>query len=263
MIYIFFVLLLLIPLFLLLIYLFQDQLIFKTDGKLSRDYTFKFKHPFKEVFIKTGNKSEIHAIKYNLPKPKGVVLYCHGNKYNLSTWGNRASYFLDYNYDVLVFDYRNYGKSTGAFNEKLMYKDALTVYEYLKEHYKEEEIVVYGFSLGSTFATKIASLHSPKELILEAPFYNFKKAVAYYNRLAPVFLLKYTFRTDVAIQAVKAPITIFHGDKDKTTLFSESIELFQMNKSKKNQFVHLEKGTHHNLIEYKAYKEKLKEILER
>ncbi len=77
-----------------------------------------------------------------------------------------------------------------------MYTDGLSVYNYVKKHYKEENIVVYGYSLGGTFATRIASENNPKELVLEAPFYNLKQAVQYYSRVAPTFLLKYAFRTD-------------------------------------------------------------------
>ncbi|MFK8060049.1 MAG: alpha/beta hydrolase [Polaribacter sp.] len=244
-------------------YFFQEKFIFINWKKLDKNYQYKFTNKFEEVFIKTNDNSEINALHFKLPNPKGVVLFCHGNKGNLTRWGNRVSYFLKYNYEVLVFDYRNYGKSTGDFNEKEMYNDALSVYNQLKKDYKEENIVVYGFSLGCTFATRIASKNNPKELILEAPFYNLKKALQCYSKIAPTFLLRYKFRTDHDISNVTSPITIFHGNEDKTTSFNGSKELLKLNTSTKNRHIEIDGGTHHNIREFDVYQQKLKEILER
>ena len=246
-----------------LLYVFQEKFIFLNDVKLAKNYQYKFSNKFDEVFIKTDGINEINALHFKLLKPKGVVLFCHGNKGNLTKWGDRVSNFLENNYEVIIFDYRNYGKSTGNYNERDMYSDALSVYNYLKKRFKEESIVVYGFSLGSTFATKIASKNNPKELVLEAPFYNFKKAAKYKFKLMPTFLLKYQFNTNKDIVKVSAPITVFHGNMDLTTCFIDSKELLALHLSTKNKFVELDGGTHHNIKEFLQYKEILKEILER
>jgi esterase/lipase len=120
---------------------------------------------------------------------------------------------------------------------------------------------VYGFSLGSTFATRIAAVNKPKELILEAPFLNFIKAVKFYSKFTPVFLLKYTFRTDLDIVKVTSPITVFHGNKDKTTSFQDSKRLLALNRSVNNRFIEIDGGTHHNIRNTKLYLEKLQKIL--
>ena len=216
-----------------ILYFIQEKFIFINGKKLDRDYQYKFANTFEEVFIKTDANNEINALHFKLPNPKGVVLFCHGNKGNLTRWGNRVSYLLAYNYEVLVFDYRNYGKSTGNFNEQAMYKDACLVYNHLKKSFKEEYIVVYGFSLGATFATRIAALNKPKELVLEAPFYNLRKAVQFVFPFAPVFLLKFKFNTNHTIPLVSSPITIFHGTHDKTTSYEDAKTLLRLNTSSK------------------------------
>jgi esterase/lipase len=164
---------------------------------------------------------------------------------------------------VLVFDYWSYGKSTGSFNEEKMYADALFVYSYLNNLFREETSVVYGFSMGSTFAIKIAAFNNPKELILEAPFFNFKKVVQNNSKLAPIFFLKYQFRTDLLILKVKAPTTIFHGNNDKITPFKGAKRLFDLNPSLSNRFIEIDEGTHHNIRDSKIYKQKLQKILNR
>jgi esterase/lipase len=144
-----------------------------------------------------------------------------------------------------------------------MYNDALLVYDYLKCSFKEETIIVYGFSLGTTFATRIAAVNNPKELVLEAPFFNFKKAAQFYSKFVPTFLLKYKFRTAVDILQVNAPISIFHGSKDKITSFEDSKKLFALNTAINNSFIAIDGGTHHTIRDAKIYKEKLQEILRR
>lgn len=247
----------------LILYLFQEKFIFLTEEKLHKNHKYSCSNTFEEIFIKTDGKNKVNALHFKLPKPKGVILFCHGNKGNLTKWGDRVNYFLKYNYEVFVFDYRNYGKSTGKFHEESMYNDAISVYNHLKNSFKEENIIVYGYSLGGTFATKIASRNKPKELILEAPFYNFKKAAQYKSLFTPTFLLKYQFRSDKDILNVIAPITIFHGNKDCTTFFKDSKKLMALNSNIKNEYIEIDKGTHHNLREFAVYKQKLKEILER
>jgi len=247
----------------LYLYFFQEKFIFINWEKLDRNYHYKFSNQFQEVFIKTDGDNEINALHFKLEYPKGVIVFCHGNKGNLKRWGKRVSYLLKYNYEVIVFDYRNYGKSRGDFEEEAMYNDALLVYDYAKKLYNENQIVVYGFSLGGTFATKIAAVNNPKELLLEAPFFNFRKAVQYYSKLVPVFLLRYKFRSDLEIPKVKSSITIFHGNEDKTTSFKDSQKLLMLNKNSKNEYIEIDNGTHHNIKEFEKYQQKLKEILER
>ncbi|WP_254712382.1 alpha/beta hydrolase [Polaribacter sp. BM10] len=220
-----------------------------------------FSNDFHEVFIPTKGDNFINAIHFKLQKPKGIILFCHGNNGNLVKWGKRVQFFLDYNYEVLVFDYRNYGKSTGDFNEYGMYKDALCVYNHLKNQFKENNIIVYGFSLGGTFATHIASHNQPKILILEAPFFNLAKAIHNYSKFIPLFLVKYKFRTDIDIIKVKSPIIIFHGNRDVTTSYKDSIALINLNISKQNSCFIIDGGTHHNIKEFDIYKHKMKEIL--
>ncbi len=90
------------------LYFYQEKFIFINGKKLNRNYQYTFSNTFEEVFIKTAANNEINALHFKLPNPKGVVLFCHGNKGNLTRWGSRVSYILAYNYEVLVFDYRNY-----------------------------------------------------------------------------------------------------------------------------------------------------------
>jgi len=243
----------------ILLYMFQDKIIFQSEP-LAKDYVYSFAQMFEEVNMKTEDGETINALHFKVKNPKGIILFFHGNKGNLSRWGNLVAYLEEYQYDVFVMDYRNYGKSTGSYDERAMYKDALQAYTYVKQQFPEEQIIIYGRSLGCTFATRVATKNNPKHVILEAPFYNMKKGVRFYSKLAPTFIIKYKFETNKDLPKVTSPITFFHGDTDVVTSFDDSKELFQLGTSQKD-FVTIAKGTHHNLKDFDVYKKRLIEIL--
>lgn len=246
---------------LFLFYFFQEKFLFLPGKKLDQNLVYQFPQKFEEVTLQTSDQQSLNALHFQLENPKGIVLFFHGNKGNLQRWGKIVPYLLEYNYEVFVMDYRGYGKSTGSFDQELMYKDAKEAYKYVNAKFSDENIVVYGRSLGSTFAAKVGQEFTPKHVVLEAPFYNMKRATQFYFSLSPTFLLKYPFRTDLWVPEIKSPVTIFHGDEDRTTSFEGSKKLFALVKSEKKEFVPIATGTHHNLKEYNLYQEKLRQIL--
>ncbi|MFD2568484.1 alpha/beta hydrolase [Pseudotenacibaculum haliotis] len=246
---------------LLFFYFFQERFIFLNGKKLAKDFVYQFPQTFQEINITTQDNETLNALHFTQQDSKGVILFFHGNKGNLERWGAIVPYLLDYGYDVLVMDYRNYGKSTGSFDEAKMYEDALTVYDHLKDHYTEEQIVVYGRSLGATFASHVGANRNPKHVVLEAPFYNLKRATRNFFILAPTFLLKYKLPSDKIVPKISVPVTFFHGDDDGTTSFEESKELFELVGSQQKEFVAIPTGTHHNLKDFDLYKQKLQELL--
>ncbi len=150
-------------------YFFQESITFRSK-KITHNYSYYFGQKFEEVNLKTTDNALLNALHFKVDNSKGVILYFHGNTGNLKRWGAIAAELTKYNYDVFVMDYRGYGKSSGKRTEVLMYKDAQLSYDYLKETYNEKNIVVYGRSLGGTFATFVAANNNPKQLIVEATF---------------------------------------------------------------------------------------------
>jgi len=153
------------------LYLLQEKLIFRPTT-LAQNYVYRFNDPFEELFLKAEDGSIINAIHFQVEEPKGVILYFHGNAGDLSRWGNITSFFVGKQYDVFVMDYRTFGKSVGKLSEKALYTDAQMCFDYLLETYNQEDIVLYGRSLGTGIAVQLASRNKPKQLILETPYYS-------------------------------------------------------------------------------------------
>ena len=242
------------------LYFFQEKILF-LPTTLEQDYQYQFNYPFEELFLKTEDNATINALHFKVENPKGVILYFHGNAGDLSRWGTITEYFSKMNYDVLVMDYRTYGKSEGKLSEQAFYKDAQYCYDYLLKQYSESEITLYGRSLGTGIASYLASENKPKQLILETPYYSILEVAEHRFPMFPVKrLLKYHFPTFQNLPKTSCPITIIHGTEDSVVPYSSAKKLSEL-KLQNLDFITVEDGTHNNLIEFEIYHKTIKKKL--
>ena len=120
---------------------FQEKVVFLPVA-LPLEHEFKFETAFEEYLWETPFEGKINGLHFKIENPKGVILYFHGNADNLHRWGKIAAEFTHFGYDILVMDYRGYGKSSGPRNEDFLYSDAQYFYDFAKENYGEENTVV-------------------------------------------------------------------------------------------------------------------------
>lgn len=204
----------------------------------------------------------INGLHFTVTKPLGLVLYFHGNTRSIKGWAKYAKDFYRYDYDVVLVDYRGFGKSTGKRSEKDMLSDMQFVYETLAAKYNQNHIIVYGRSMGSGFAAKIASDNKPRYLILDAPYFNFKKAVERFLPILPVkYVLRYHMRTDKWITKVNCHTYILHGTKDWLLPISNSEKLQALN-PRKITLIRITGGGHNNLPTFPEYHNFLRDILQ-
>ena len=242
------------------LYFFQEKLLFLPTA-LEQDYQYQFQHQFEELFLKTDDNSTLNALHFKVENPKGIILYFHGNAGDLSRWGTIAEYFVNQHYDVLIMDYRTYGKSTGKLSEQAFYNDAQYCYDYLLQHYSENEITLYGRSLGTGIASYLVSKNKPQQLILETPYYSILDVAKGRFPILPVKkLLKYHFPTFQYLPKATCPITIIHGTEDGVVPYSSAEKLLKLNLKNLN-FVTVEGAGHNNLIDYEDYHNAIQTIL--
>lgn len=250
-----------IYLFVVLFFYFKQESFLFYSSKTAQDFDYPFSTHFEEQFYETPNNGKIHSLRFKVNNPKGIILYFHGNAGNLEDWGWVYQNFQDFDYDLEIVDYRNFGKSTGKFTEENLHSDAQFIYDEIKQHYQEEKIVIYGRSIGTGMATKLASENNPKMLILETPFYNIVDLVTKYVPFLPTKLvLKYRFENNKHITNVKAPIYILHGTSDEVVPYQSAEKLFDLVKDKA-EFITFENGTHGNLSTFEKYYSFLEKVL--
>ncbi|MDU8885612.1 alpha/beta hydrolase [Yeosuana sp. MJ-SS3] len=243
------------------LYFLQDNILFRPTV-LAKDFEYKFSYPFEELFLNPEEGVVINALHFTNIKPKGVILYFHGNAGDLSRWGKIMEYFVQLNYDVLVMDYRTYGKSTGALSQEGLYRDAQFCYDYLKKSYPEEYITVYGRSLGTTFAAFVASKNNPKQIILETPYYSMSDVAKLRFPLLPTkYLLKYKLPTYSFMNKIDCNILILHGSEDKVIKISSAEKLFEVAPENQTTFIAIEGASHNDLINFEEYHNAIKDLL--
>lgn len=244
----------------ILAYFFQDKFIFKPE-KLKQDFQYKYDAPFEELFFDVEPGVRINGLHFYVDNPLGLVLYFHGNSRSIKGWAKYAKDFYRYKYDVVLVDYRGFGKSTGKRTEKDMLNDMQFVYESLTKRFAENHIIVYGRSLGSGFAAKIAADNTPRYLILDAPYFSFKNTIQRFLPILPVkYILRYHMRTDKWIKKVNCHTYILHGTKDWLIPISQSEKLQHLN-PRKITLIEIKGGGHNNLPTFSEYHAFIRDIL--
>ncbi|NOY48553.1 MAG: alpha/beta hydrolase [Chlorobi bacterium] len=244
------------------LYFLQDYFLFKPE-KLSKDFQFYYDNQETEEHnLETRDGATINGLLFK-PKNKsrGLVLYLKGNSKSIKGWGKFAVDFTRHDYSVLMVDYRGFGKSTGKRSQKAIKRDLQEIYNKIKEKTTEDRIVIYGRSLGSGFASKLASMNNPRMLVLDAPYYSLRKVTGRYMPFMPLsVIMKYPLPTYKWLKYVNCPIHIIHGTHDKLIPFKTSVKLSQI-KPKITRLYTVIGGGHKNLNNFESYHKMLGEII--
>lgn len=248
---------------LIFFYIFRNQLVFQAT-QLRQDYTFQFDQPFEEYFVTMPDSTVLNGLLFkSKSSAKGLIFYLHGNADNLQRWGEFAADFTKLGYDVFMYDYRGYGKSTGSSSRKNIHADAITMLDWVKKKVPFSNLVIYGRSLGSAVASNLAVVAHPSLLILETPFANFEDVI--YWPLRPGLLLfpdKIEFSNQDVLAKVNCPKIIFHGTDDWIVPLSSAQKLKPYLQDE-NQFYVIEGAGHRNLSEFDSYHTQLAEVLQK
>jgi len=242
------------------LYFFQEKLIFYPQ-KLNKNHTFNFSQNFQELHFKTTDGKLLNGLLFKSKNTKGLIFYLHGNAGSLNSWGNVAKTFTNFNYDILLVDYRGFGKSEGTIiSQKQLFEDNQMIYNQINKEYKEQNIIVLGYSIGTGLAAKLASDNHPKQVILQAPYYSLIDLMHQKVSFIPSFLLKYKFETNKYLKNCKMPITVFHGNQDRVINYNSSLKLKNELKNKIT-LITLQNQGHNGMTDNVKYKTCLKEIL--
>jgi hypothetical protein len=221
----------------------QESVIFQ-PSRLPTGHDFQFDRPFEEHRIEVEPGVELSALLFpatgseraeaaDHPAGRRVVLYLHGNAGHLQDWGWHADLYVEAGYDFLVIDYRGYGKSGGRVeSEPQLHADIDRVWEWTTARYAPGDVTLVGYSLGAALAARLACEAEPPpgRLVLLAPFYSVRDMARRLVPYVPIGLLRYPLTTDRALSECRheLPITIFHGEGDRTVPFSQGRRLAEL-----------------------------------
>lgn len=147
-----------------------------------------------------------------------VILYLHGNGAHLAARAERLAALHADGAGVLALSWRGYGGSSGAPDEAGLLTDARSAWQALKQRAPRHPKLICGESLGTTVAVMLAAEVQPDALILDSSFDSALAVAADHYPWLPVsWLLKDTYRADLAAPRVRAPVLQIHCRNDPVT----------------------------------------------
>ncbi|MDY7003203.1 MAG: alpha/beta hydrolase [Cyanobacteriota bacterium] len=200
-------------------------------------------------------------------EPQGTVLYCHGKNGNVSRNLKSANRLVKLGFNVFLFDYRGYGRSSGRFpNEQRIYEDAQVALNYLLDRrgIDPKTLLVYGHSLGGAVAIELATCNpNIAGLIIESSFTSLQDTIDFmgsYAFLPTQLLLSQYFNSLSKVGALKMPVLYIHGTQDDTVPDRMSQMLFAATNAPKQ--LYLVAGAGHTNVASIASNEYLETVSE-
>jgi fermentation-respiration switch protein FrsA (DUF1100 family) len=234
-----------------LMYVFQRKLMYFPD--VTRTPPAQAGLPQAEELHLTSSDGEKLIAWHVAPRAgKPVVLYFHGNGGALDLRAGRFAWLIADGTGLVALSYRGYGGSSGSPSEEGLIRDAAATYDFAAARYAPQRIVLWGESLGTAVAIALATTHEVGGLVLDAPFTSAADVGAAAYPFLPVrWLIKDTFRSDLRIARVKAPILVLHGERDGIVPVEFGERLFALAPGPK-RMMRFPQGNHVDLDEHGA-----------
>lgn len=178
----------------------------------------------------------LHSV---LCKPSGTpvatIFYIHGNSGNISANASRVDTLVKAGFQVFIADFRGFGKSSGVPTHKNIAADGQMILDYLLERpgIKGTKFLVYGASIGTQLATKLAKDNQPQidGLILEGGFSSFTDMALPFipeekrEFVKPYLIFPYSSGKDIQATG-HMPKLIMHSREDEVVPYEQGEQVF-------------------------------------
>ncbi|OWF36310.1 protein ABHD13-like [Mizuhopecten yessoensis] len=265
-----------------LFYNAQDMLLYYPDqppqSRLFVQLPNTINLPYENHFIRTSDNVRINVVLIKHTHANApTVIYFHGNAGNIGhRLVNSHGFFTSCGVNVLLVEYRGYGKSEGSPSETGLYRDAEAAINFLlgRNDINSEKIVVFGRSLGGAVAVWLAAqpfyAQHIAALVVENTFtslpeigrtiFNFKLM-----ELLPQILFKHKYPSAERIKKIKLPTLFLSGQADDLIPPKMMTKLHQVSGSGMKRIHRFDQGTHNETWMcsgyYEAFLQFLKDVI--
>ena len=218
---------------------FPSQATIETPDRAGLDY--------RDLALETDDGERLHGWWIGARTDSlGHLLLCHGNAGNVGDRVLHAALLTAAGLDVLLFDYRGYGQSTGRPSEEGTYRDARAALTGLLEQPGVDPTRVFylGESLGGAVALDLALEHPPAGLVLLSSFTGVRELGHLHYPFVPAALIPDAYPTAHRIHELHAPLLVLHGEGDEIVPLSQGRALFEAAPGAKR--MHVFRGLGHN-----------------
>src|SRR4051794_2181089 len=214
---------------------------------------------YRELEIETEDGERLHGWWTGAGAATlGHLLLFHGNAGNVGDRVVHAALLTAAGFDVLLFDYRGYGRSTGKPSEQGTYRDARAAREALLAQPETDagRALYLGESLGGAVALALAVESPPAGLVLQSTFTSVRDTGREHYPFIPAGLIPNAYPSLRLIPDLRAPLLVLHGERDEIVPVSHGRALFDAAPEPKRIEVFRELG-HNDLVPLagKAYAE--------
>ena len=233
---------------LVILFIFQRNLLYHPNE--NNYYGNQLKVNIEKIKIKTADKVELLGWFHKKDfKNFKTILFFHGNAGSLENRIHKINHFKDINRNFLIIAWRGFSGNQGKPSEKGLYEDGKSAIKWLnKKGIKNEDIILYGESLGTGIATHLAQNNNFAGVILESPFTSMIDAAKNVYPYFPIrILLKDKYENNKKIKNIKSPILIMHGENDKIVPFWMGKKIFEL--ANKPKYLYFPKNDNH-MMEY-------------
>ena len=247
------------------LYLFQEKLVyFPTREIVATPLSLGL--TYEDVGVTTEDGVLLHGWFIPANGSKRTVLFFHGNGGNISYRMETIRILHSLGLNLLLFDYRGYGKSDGTPGEEGTYMDATAMWNYLiqEKGIQASDVVLMGRSLGGAIASWLAEKESPRSLILESSFTSLADVGAEVYRFIPVRMLsRLQYSTIERIKNIRCPVLVVHSTGDEIIPFHHGEQLFAAAHPRK-EFLRISGGHNHGfVVSEKIYVEGIRNFIMR
>ena len=195
-------------------------------------------------------------IKARTPR-RGHLLFFHGNAEDISGCIPYARLLTGIGFDVLLFDYRGYGASSGRPSEEGTYLDAEAALNCMlvQPRVDRKRIFYFGRSLGGAIALNLACEQPPAGLVLLSTFASVREVATNYFRPLrfATALIPDAYPSLRRIEGLRAALLVLHGDADEVVPLSQGEKLYKAARRPKKMHVFV--GCEHNDVMTRARSE--------
>jgi uncharacterized protein len=203
--------------------------------------------PFSEVAFDSEDGEQLHGWWAAARRsPVGHVLLCHGNAGNIGDRVAHVELLSTAGFDVLAFDYRGYGRSSGRPDEEGTYRDARAARRALlrRPGIDATQVFYLGESLGAAVALALACEFPPAGLILQSPFTSVRAMARVHYPAIPTSLVPDAYPSLQLVRNSRARLLVLHGDRDNIVPLAQAEALLAAAPEPKQ--LHVFRGLGHN-----------------
>ena len=193
-----------------------------------------------------------------------VLVVFHGNAGHLGDRVPKLAELMEAGFGMLFAGYRGYGGNPGQPSEEDLTADARLLLDWLAaQGIAPQRTVLYGESLGTGLAVKMAAERPVAAVILESPYTSIAEvAQMHYWYLPAKWMIRDKWNSMDHIGQIGAPLLVIHGARDRTVPLRYGRRLFEAAPDPKEMLV-LDGADHNDLYDFPQVSERIIDFLQR